>query len=123
MRKFAIGLLLAAVLCTSADAQVGGHGLSLCAPNSLSVSNTSSNVALSTCGPDLYLMNTTSQEAFYQIGTSSSLTANTTVTQSYSLPGGAYQHIVIPYLSGTYYFAAITAASVTTIRIIQGSQQ
>jgi len=123
MKKLLIGAALLALLASNADAQVGGHGLSLCAPNSLSVSTTSSNVALATCGPDLYLMNTTSQEAFYQIGTSSTLTANTTVTQSYSLPGGAYQHIIIPYLSGTYYLAAVTATSVTTIRILQGSQQ
>ena len=71
-------------------------------------------------------MNLTSQEAFFKIGQLSSTTATTTVTDSYSLPGGAYILLVVPGLTGTgtgWYFAGITATSTTTIRLVQGNAQ
>ena len=71
-------------------------------------------------------MNLTSQEAFFKIGQLSSTAATTTVTDSYSIPGGAYILLTVPGLAGAgagWYFAAITAAATTTIRLIQGNAQ
>jgi hypothetical protein len=109
-------------------AQQPPKGISPCAANSLSVSSTSSNVQLSTCGASLIIMNLTSQEAFYTVGQASTTAATTAgnTTASYSLPGGAYELITVPGLTGDkngWYFAAITATSTTTIRMIQGNAQ
>ena len=102
-------------------------GIALCAPNSLSVTGTSSNVQLSQCGPSVILENITSQEAFFKIGQASTTTATTTATDSYSLPGGAYMVIVVPTpnpgSASGWYLAGITATSTTTIRILQGNAQ
>lgn len=126
-RNLFIGTFLgAALFCGAADAQQPPKGISPCAANSISVSNTSSNVQLSTCGATLIIMNLTSQEAFYQLGQASSTAATSTPTSSYSLPGNAYEVITVPGLGGTgsgWYFAAITATSTTTIRLIQGNAQ
>jgi hypothetical protein len=128
MKKLlATAALLVALSIPQAIAQSGApKGISPCAPNSLSVSGTSSNVQLSTCGSSLIIMNLTSQEAFFKIGQQSTTAATTTVTDSYSIPGGAYILLTVPGLAGAgagWYFAAITAASTTTIRLIQGNAQ
>lgn len=125
MRKLLAATVLVALLCApiQSDAQVGANIFSPCAPNSLSVSGTSSNVQLSVCGPVVYLINTTSQEAFWKLGPASTTAATTTVTDSYSIPGNTYERITVPTgQSAGYYLAAITATGTTTIRILQGVQ-
>src|ERR1700721_1679223 len=124
LRNLLCWFFLAAVfLASNADAQQPPKGIAPCAANSISVSNTSGNTQLSTCGSSLIIMNLTSQEAFYNLGSASSTAAT---TSSYSLPGNAFELITVPGRNGVgsgWYFAAITASSTTTIRIIQGTAQ
>ena len=88
-------------------------------PGSLSVSGTSSNELLSTCGPSVIIYNITSQEAFYELGSNSSTTAT---TSSPSIPGNTFVILSVPFGQGTVaYLAAITASSTTTLRVVQGS--
>ena len=120
MIKLRYLLALALVLwCGTSDAQQQ-HGFAPCSANSIAVSNVSANVLLSKCGPSVMLMNITSQEAFYNLGTASSTAAT---TSNYSIPGGAYVLLQVPNLSTTYYIAAITSTSTTTLRVVQGSAQ
>jgi hypothetical protein len=99
-------------------------GLTPCAASavvgktSMGVTTSSSTLALPRCGATVILYNLTSQEAFYAISTSSSVTAT---TSSFSLPGGFY--VVLNIGSAQTYLAAIVAANTTTIRITQGTAQ
>lgn len=96
-------------------------GLSPCSANSISVSGTSGNVQLSTCGPVILLWNITSQELFYNFGTASTTAAT---TSNYSIPGNSFIVINLPNAQAAgYYLAAITATSTTTLRITQGYAQ
>lgn len=112
-------LLLAAVLCVVAlPAFAGGAGnvgISPCAAESLSVSGSSNNVLLSTCGPVVIVYNITSQEAFYNLGSTSSTTAATT---NFSIPGNSF--VTLNVNTQGWYLAAITASATTTLRIVQG---
>jgi len=120
MIKYLLAVLLAFILPVDAQ-QITAPAP--CAANTLTATVSSSNVQLSKCGPAVYLMNTTSQEAFWTIGGTSSVAATTAAntTSSYSLPGGAYIRVSIPNQQNNW-FAAITASSTTTIRIFQASQ-
>ena len=91
-------------------------GITPCASATISASSGSStNVHLSTCGQTVILWNTTSQEAFYKLGTASNTAAT---TGDNSIPGGAF--VVLNAGFGGSYLAAITAASSTTLRVTQG---
>jgi len=92
-------------------------GLTPCAAKSLSVTTTTGNVALSSCGPTAILYNTTSQEAYYNLSGSSSVTAT---TSSFYIPGGGF--IVLQVPSGTVWtLAGITPTSTTVFKIVQGA--
>lgn len=125
MKRLLLGCAFLLSMTATVFAQSGApKGISPCAPFSLSVSGSSSNVQLSQCGPSVILMNISTQEAFFNLGSASSTTAT---TSSYSLPGGAYIVVVVPTPNpGSplgWYLAAITATSTTTIRVIQGNAQ
>ena len=118
MKRWLAGASALALLCASSlplHAQAGLAGISPCAAETLSVSGTSSNVQLSTCGPVVILYNITSQEAFYNYGAASTTAAT---TSNYSLPGNTFVVLNINTIGG--YLAAITGSSTTTIRVVQG---
>ena len=115
MRKLLGIIIFVMLLGSPAHAQYAG--LTPCAAKSLSVSNTTSNVALSACGPTAILYNTTSQEAYYNLSSSSSVTAT---TSSFYIPGGGF--IVLQVPSGTVMtLAGITPTSTTTFKVVQGA--
>lgn len=92
------------------------QGITPCTPaNTISVSNSSTNIQLSACGPTVLLWNIGTQEAFFKYGSSSSQVAT---TNDWSLPGNSF--IVLNLGTSQLYLAAITASSTTTIRVIQG---
>ena len=105
-------LLLAAVLATPAGAQ---QGITPCASKSLSVSGSSTNVALSNCGETALLWNVGTQEAFYKLVTTS---AGTAATTDNSLPGNSF--VVVNTGAAPLFLAAITSTSTTTLRVTQG---
>jgi hypothetical protein len=107
-----IGLALAP---TALLAQAGLAGISPCAAETLAVSNVSANVQLSACGPVVILYNISSQELFYNFGAASNAAAT---TSNFSLPGNTY--VVLNLNTSGGFIAAITAASTTTLRIVQG---
>lgn len=114
-------LLLTLLLLTSALAPVQAQQVSLYPASgaSLSVSNTSSRVALPNTAPaatSIWLMNIGAVEAFYDFGNS----AVVATTAAASIPGGQCQALDTGKQT---YLAAITAASTTTLRIIQGTGQ
>lgn len=120
-------LILGLLLSLSVSASAVDQGFTPCVlgnagspPVTLSVSNTSSNVQLAVCGPTVILMNITSQEAFFNLGSTSSVTAT---TSSFSLPGNSFIQLTVPTGAIGYYLAAITSTSTTTIRILQGIAQ
>jgi hypothetical protein len=83
---------------------------------SISVSNVSSNSQLSTCGQVAVVWNTGSTTAFFNWGTAS----NTAATVSgWVLPAGTA--ITLNTGRAGLYLAAITAASTTTLQIVQGN--
>lgn len=125
----AIGVALALLFSAPASAQLAG--ISACAGGTLAVTNASANVLLASCGPVVIVYNITSQEAFYNIGTSSAVTASSQSTSttaptnangSNSIPGNSFVTLNISNLA-TAYLAAITASSTTTLRIVQGYAQ
>lgn len=121
IRKFLCGAAALLALGAVAAAQNQPAGIGICTgnpPAALSVSGTTSNVQLKTCGPTVIVYNITSQEVFYTIGSASSTVAT---TSSNSLPGNTYVVLVVPTASPGYYFAAITATSTSTLRFVQGS--
>src|SRR6185312_14660687 len=106
----ALGILIS--LAGGANAQYAG--LTPCAAKSLSVTGSTGNVALSNCGPTVILYNTTSQEAYYNVGSASTTAAT---TSSYYIPGGGF--IVLQVPSGTvWYLAGITPTSTTTFKAV-----
>src|SRR5262245_55771 len=112
-------VLLASTLCV--PAQQPPRGFSTCTgnpPAALSVSNVSSNVKLSTCGPSVLLLNIGTTEAFWATGSASTTAAT---TSSNSIPAGSYQLLIVP--TDGWYLAAITSSSTTTLRILQGYAQ
>ena len=126
MKRFLLSFTFLALFSSSAFAQSGApRGIAPCAPNSITATSPSANVQLSTCGNTLLIMNLSAQEAFYKVGSASTTAATTTVTDSYSIPGNSFEMIVVPGLAGQtgWYFAAITAASTATLRLIQGNAQ
>lgn len=108
-------LLVIALLFLGAPAKAQ-MGLTPCGtPISLSVSGSSTNAQLSSCGGTLILWNLGTQEAFYKYGTASTTAAT---TSDWSLPGGAF--VVLNLGTNRPYLAAITSTSTTTLRITQG---
>lgn len=104
-------------LCPPSFAQQNS-GISPCTtdpPASLSVTTSSANVQLGTCGPTVVVLNITSQEVFFKLGATSAIIAATT---SNSLPGNTF--IVLSVPTSGQWFAAITASGTSTIRFIQG---
>lgn len=123
MTKLLVALLGATLWFVCPASAQQQHGFNPCTvaagAQSMSVTTTTSNVQLTTCGPNLLVFNITSQEAFYAIGKTSSTTAT---TGSFSIPGNSYIMLSVP--SGTaYWFAAITGSSTTTLRLSQGIAQ
>ena len=110
----ALGVFLCALFLSysSSDAQ---QGITPCASFSISVSNTSANQQLSACGGVVILMNITSQELFYNYG---STNATAAITSNFSLPGNSFVTLNLGINSS--WIAAITATSTTTLRITQG---
>ena len=90
-------------------------GISVCSANSISVSNSSSAITLSNCGPVVIIYNITSQEAFYNTGA-------TATTSNYSIPGNSYVVLQVSQAAPGQ-LSAITASSTTTLRIVQGIAQ
>jgi hypothetical protein len=119
-------LLILAALCCSITVAVAQeqHGFTPCLASAgaqtLSVSSSSSNIQLATCGPNVMLFNITAQEAFYNLGSASSTVAT---TSSFSIPGNSYIILTVPNGATGYYLAAITATSTTTLRVSQGIAQ
>jgi hypothetical protein len=116
---------LAFAVCLPAWAQQPPRGFASCAgnpPAAISVSNTSANVQLSTCGPNVYLINDGTTEAFWALGSASSTVAT---TSSNPILANSYQLIIVPgYATANgWYLAAITSSSTTTLRIMQGFAQ
>ena len=102
-------------------AQQTPKGFAPCHAFSLNPSGSSVNVQLANCGPTVILMNLTSQEAFFNYGSSSATSAS---SSNYSLPGGAYIMITVPDQSPAgWYIAATTSTSSTTVRILEGRAQ
>lgn len=99
------------------------HGFTPCLASAgaqtISASNISSGVTLSSCGPNVIIFNISSQEAFYNL----SSTDAAATTSDYSIPGNSYINLVVPNAGVTYYLTAITAANTTTLRISQGTSQ
>src|SRR5713226_5744379 len=87
-------------------------------PASLSVSNVSANVQLSTCAPTVIVWNVGTTEVFFILGATSSTVAT---ASGNSLPASAW--IVLNVGEGGLWFAAITAASTSTLRFVQGSAE
>jgi hypothetical protein len=121
---FGAALALAAALLVSSIPPAAAQtpsGLGLCStdpPAALSVSVTSSNVQLGSCGPTVIVYNITSQEAFYKVGSSSSVTAAVTGNP---LPGNTFVVLNVPTGRAAYWFAAITSSSTTTLQFVQGT--
>jgi hypothetical protein len=116
MKRLWLTLLFGMALLSSGDAQnVGMNG---CNAASLSVSNTSTNVQLSKCGPAALVLNVGSTEAFYVLGATSATAAT---TSNFSIPGNSYQLVSVG--ENGQWFAAVTASSTTTLRITQGTVQ
>jgi hypothetical protein len=115
MRRVLFALL--AILCLQVDAlaqSIGGNA-------SLSVTTTTSNVALPVSGasyPALMIVPAigTSTEVFYTVGNANTLAALTT---SPSLPSGG---ICFPSVGPNTYVAAITATGSATLRLTQMTQ-
>jgi hypothetical protein len=91
-------------------------GITPCSANSISVNNSSQNIQLSTCGPTVIVWNIGTVETFVNLGTASSTAAT---TSNYSVPANSY--LVLNVGTTGIYLAAITAASTTTLRVIQGT--
>lgn len=115
MLRFIAALGVLVSLMGSAQAQFAG--ITPCAAKSLSVTGSTGNVALSSCGPVAILYNTTSQEAYYNIGSSAAITAT---TSSFYIPGGGFVVLQVP--SGVVWtLAGITPTSTTTFKVVQGT--
>lgn len=112
-----IGLALALFfVCESAQAQYAG--LTPCGQASRSVATSTANVVLPSCGPTVILYNTTSQEAYYNIGPSSTITAT---TSNYYIPGGGFIVLQQPGIGTTWYLAGITPATTSTLKVVIGA--
>jgi hypothetical protein len=114
LKSFCVALVALFLVSIPVHAQFAG--ISPCAAESLSVSNSSGNVQLSACGPVVILYNITTQEAFYNLGSSSTAAAT---TSNYSLPGNSFVTLQINQ-NTTNWLAGITASSTTTFRVVQG---
>lgn len=102
-------------LMGSAQAQYAG--LTPCGQASRTVSTSTANVQLPSCGPTVILYNITSQEAYYNIASASTTTAT---TSSYYIPGGGF--VVLQQPAGTgWYLAGITPTSTTTFKAVVGA--
>src|ERR1700754_4965241 len=112
-RLMAAALLALFAFVGHANAQIAG--IAPCAAESLAVSGTSSNVALSACGPVVIVYNITSQEAFYNLGQASNTAATAT---SYSLPGNSF--VVLQVGQSTPGFLAAIASTGTTTKLLPG---
>lgn len=115
VRNLGLSLLLWLGTIAIAHAQSPPSGFDPCASASLSVSGTSANTQLSTCGPTVVIWNIGAQEAFIALGTASNTVAT---SASVSIPSGTGT-VVQAGLIGQY-LAAITATGTTTLRISQG---
>lgn len=123
MIRLLVGIAILCCSLTAAGAQEQ-HGFTPCLASAgaqtMSVSNTSSNIQLAVCGPNVLVFNITAQEAFYNLGSTSATAAT---TSSFSIPGNSYILLTVPTGATGYYLAAITATSTTTLRISQGIAQ
>lgn len=116
MRRCLIGGLAALSLMLLASGANAQAGITPCAAKTLSVTTTTGNVALSTCGQTVILYNTTSQEAYFNVGTASNTAAT---TSTFYAPAGSY--VVLQAPTGVVsYLAGITPTATTTFKIIQG---
>lgn len=116
MLRFITALGLFVLMADTAFAQYAG--LTPCGQASRSVSSSSANVVLPSCGPTIILYNITSQEAYYNIGSSSSIAAT---TSSYYIPGGGFVVLQQPGIGTTWYLAGITPTSTTTFKAVVGA--
>lgn len=98
------------------DAQTPLSGFTPCASYTISVSGTSANQQLSTCGSTAVLWNVGTQELFVALGTGSGTVA--VATTGMSVPAG--DRIVLNVGNSQLYLAAITSTSSSTLRISQG---
>ena len=116
MRRCLISGLAAFLLMLASPNANAQAGISPCAAKTLAVTTTTGNVALSTCGSTIILYNTTSQEAYFNVGTASKTAAT---TSTFYAPAGSY--VVLQTPTGVVsYLAGITPTSTTTFKIVQG---
>ena len=110
----ALGLLV----LTAGGASAQYAGLTPCGQASRTLTTSTANVVLPNCGPTVILYNITSQEAYYNIGSSSTITAT---TSSYYIPGGGFVVLQQPGNSATWYLAGITPTSTSTFKAVVGA--
>jgi hypothetical protein len=104
------------------------RGFTPCAAFTFSVTNSSANIQISGCGANVILINGTSTEVFYSIGTTNAVTATasaatTGINTSFSLPANSQTTLTLSVLPGNPGpFIALVAgvAGPTVIRINQG---
>lgn len=113
-----LGLFLLGLFAANpAAAQNSSAGMTPCGNGlTLSVTGTSSNTQLSACGTTAVIWNIGAAEAFFNWGTASNTAA--VAATSWSLPPGA--SVTVSTGRAPLYFAAITASSTTTLRVVQG---
>jgi len=129
MRKIAAVLAFLAALATPAWAQ-NVQGFTPCAATTFSVTNSTANTQLSGCGPSVILMNGTTTEVFFSLGTTNAVTATasagtTGANTSFSLPANSQLVLALSILPGNPgpFIAMIAGtAGPTVIRINQGWQ-
>jgi hypothetical protein len=118
--------LLGLVACPAQAQQA--RGFTPCAAFTFSVTNVSANTQISGCGANVILINGTSTEVFYSIGTTNAVTATASAATtgsntSFSLPANSQVTLTLSVLPGQPGpFIAIIAgvAGPTVIRINQG---
>jgi len=116
MLRISGSLAILFALCGGANAQYAG--LTPCGQASRTLTTSTANVVLPSCGPVVILYNITSQEAYYNIGSSSSITAT---TSSYYIPGGGFIVLQQPGIGTTWYLAGITPATTSTFKAVVGT--
>jgi hypothetical protein len=127
MKRLAAALAFLGLLLIPANGQQA-RGFTPCAAFTFSVTNSSANTQLSGCGANVVLINGTSTEVFYSVGTTNAVTATASAATtgsntSFSLPANSTTTLTLSILPGNPgpFIAMIAGvAGPTLIRINQG---
>jgi hypothetical protein len=117
-KRHLVALVLAAAFAIWLG-QARAQGLLACSATSLSVTQASSNVQLSKCGPLALIQNLGPNEAFYVRGATSAVTAT---TSNYSIPANTFQLVTVG-TAGEWIAAIAATGQTATLRITQGAIQ